>query len=164
MIKEMRIFLCLISLLIISGCSSVAKLSSLPQTTSSIDFYELSDRDLSPDHGVWHHRGSSEYLIRIQGYSNSEIVGFIIKALKEHNFRVQSTNKSEISVLGKRGLTWMEWGSVAGVYAKPVGSEYQVYVRVDVTQDITGDVVRNRAKDLSDTICGLAKGCTRAKS
>lgn len=49
--------------MLLSGCAATENIANLPSVSESIDFDEISLRELNPDSSVWNLEGKSEYAV-----------------------------------------------------------------------------------------------------
>ncbi|MFT3844745.1 MAG: hypothetical protein QM725_06820 [Lacibacter sp.] len=140
-------------LFFLAGCLGTAKLSDFSQTASGIDFDKYSKEYKDSSSPSWTFKTSNEYYFEKElVMEETEFVNVVSKSLIRTGHKIAYTNMTEKCVLGKRGLTANEWGSVTGVYYKYIASRLQVYIKTKITQDVTGGWKENRAMEVGKFI------------
>lgn len=152
-----------IGIIFAAGCISTAKIGHLPDSSDLIDFDSLSDRNMDLDSSSRNHEGISEYMVYITGMEDRTLVELLKQANQNQGFTNKRVDIGKRRILGSRGMRMNEWNSVSGIYYRKTDDNYQVYVRVDITQDVTGGRKENRAKKIAEEICQLAEDCDYRK-
>ena len=149
-LQNMRqIFLVIISILLLQGCLSVARISDFPTTSSNIDFDKYSKEKTENKEPFWTLETSNEYYIETQKLLNeNDLIDLISQALKNNGYKIFVTDKNNDYLIGKRGLGANEWNTRTGVYYRidTANNKTQIYINSRITQDITGGWKDNRAK------------------
>jgi len=157
---KIKVILVLFFLPFLAGCvATTANVTNFPKSNSIIDFDEISKRDLNPDDPIWNLKGRSEYMIKVKADDEKILFELLIKANIKQGYSINYSNLEDKVIIRKRGMRMNEWNSVSGVYFRNQENIYQVYIRVDITQDITGGWKENRAKKIADAICNLSQRC-----
>ncbi len=143
----------------VTGCVSTASVATFSKTNSTINFDEISKRDLNGDGSTWTFKGYTEYFVAIRSENEKSLMTLLTKAIENKGYSIKYSSEEGKAIIGERGLSLNEWGAVVGVYFKPRKDQYWVYVRVDVTQDITGGLNQNHAAAVISEICRLSRSC-----
>ena len=156
-----QFFLATISILLLQGCLSIAKISDFPTTSSNIDFDRYSKEQSEKKEPFWTLETSNEYYIETQKLINDDdLINLISEALKDKGYKIFVADKNNDYVIGKRGLRANEWNTKTGVYYR-INSEKnttQIYINSRITQDITGGWKDNRAKKIGVILENLING------
>jgi hypothetical protein len=83
-----------------------------------------------------------------------------VHVLEAAGFKIKRNDPSEKVIIAKRGLKLNEWNSVAGIYYKLNTNSTDIYIKAEITQDITGGWTDHRAKTIGDLVCDYFKDCT----
>lgn len=149
MIKKI-VPLLLFSTILVQSCS-VAKISSLPQSSNEIDFAKYSVELNKSKQAFWTSKTSNEYYIEKNTvYSEADILRIITYAVEINNYTIAKYSKIEKVVFAKRGMRANEWKSIAGIFYQIDENERKtkIYIQVKITQDITGGWRENRAQKI----------------
>jgi hypothetical protein len=157
LITELIIF---ITLAVLQGCVSVARLSDFPKSAEEIDFNKIASSKIEGKGP----KNDSEYYIKTSDCTDSLIMYAITKVLNDEKFTFKIIEKANRVVLSERGMRANEWYSVVGVYYNKDSTGFQIYVRYKITQDITGGWSNDRSKKIADKICSLLNKCTTGYS
>ncbi len=145
----------LILLVLLTSCVSVANISNLPQGSYYIDFDKYSNEYQEENIPFWTTAGSNEYYFEKNFTVKDDLIFDIIsEALLDEGYKIVVADNKNQFFTGKRGIRLNEWNSRIGVYYKINVPEFktQVFIRVDITQDITGGWKENRAKKVGEKI------------
>ena len=159
--KIRHIFLSFITMILLQGCLSVARISDFPTTSSTIDFDKYSKEKSEKKEPFWTLKTSNEYYFETPRLINDDdMINLISRALKEKGYKIFIADKNNKYVLGKRGLRSNEWNTRIGVYYKinKVENKTQIYINSRITQDITGGRKNNRAKKVGLILQNLING------
>lgn len=159
----MKLFgLCLLIMCFATGCATTANVTNFPASSSEIDFDEISTRNLDPDDPIWNLKGSSEYTIFLEAEKEKALFNSLVIATQNEGYSVSESNMEKNRLISNRGMRMNEWNSISGIYYRELDEKgkYQVYIRVDITQDITGGWKENRAKQIADEICNINGKCS----
>ena len=158
-LNMIRKIITILMIIAVSGCTSIASVSNFETSASQIDFNKLEQSyDRSPD-GAWSWEGKNEYIIFVKNTDSSELYSLLITFLKSSGYKIVNSSNDGTAIIGKKGIRFNDWGSVIGAYLSPSNDEYQVYVKVEVTQDITGGWTENRAKHFGIYFCDQTNLC-----
>lgn len=141
------------------GCATTANIKNFSQSAADINFDEISKRDLNPNDPLWNLKGRSEYFISISEIDDASLFNTLIKSIENNGYTIINSNTDQKVIFGKRGMRMNEWNSLSGIYFRKFDDRYQIYIRVDITQDITGGWKENRAKKIAEEICRLSGKC-----
>jgi hypothetical protein len=134
------------------GCTHIARVEDLPASASQVAFDEAA-RKGPREMGVWTQETNFEHYIEVSPAALDGLHKRLEESLVKAGYRLTRTDQTQAAIFGSRGLTMMEWGSVAAIYYRPEPARTQVYVRVHITQDITGSPKHNPAWDVGDEVC-----------
>jgi hypothetical protein len=149
-----RLYLLLtISLAVFSvGCTHVARMEDLPTAASAAPFDRAANA--SPrSAAMWTQETKFEHYIEVGALPVNDLRRKLEDAMTRSGYSVKNKDISSQAFIGTRGLSMMEWGSVAGIYYRVLADRIQVLVSVHITQDITGSPRHNPAWDVGDEIC-----------
>lgn len=152
-------FIVLLMVITASGCTSVARVSNFENNSSQIDFSELAKTHDSSSDAIWNWKGKNEYFIYVQNMDRSELSSLLKKSVESSGYTIVKSSEDGSAIIGEKGIRLNEWGSVVGVYSSLKEDEFQVYIKVEITQDITGGWMENRAKRLGMHICSQINFC-----
>ena len=132
------------------GCS-VAKLTDLPKSAAEVDFDNLSriNEQSSP---FWTSKTSSEYYLELPKTTDSLLYKAILSSFVANGYQKKYLNIANRSYLAERGRRANEWSTLTCVYYKINDENTQIYVKSQITQDITGGWRENRAKKVAERI------------
>lgn len=153
------VLVCVIVLL--SGCYSVANISDLQTSSSDIDFEYMAHKKEVNEDPFYSWRSSFESLVVIRDVTAVELAQLLSAALSANGYEIVSNSVDVGVLLAERGFTMDEYSSVAGVYYKSEEGKFVVYGKVNITQDITGDLGGNRAKEIMVSLCNIKQTCER---
>ena len=159
--KIRHILLSFITIILLQGCLSVARISDFPTTSSTIDFDKYSKEKSKKKEPFWTFKTSNEYYIETPRLINDDdMINLISRALKEKKYKIFVADKNNKYVIGKRGLRSNEWNTRTGVYYRidKVENKIQIYITSRITQDITGGCKDNRAKKVGLILENLING------
>jgi hypothetical protein len=146
------------------GCTSnKASLTHFP-SSSQLDFERMDSiqsKDEKQFRFFYNCNFENDYLIKATELSPQKIGSIVTNALKRSGFVVSNSNDS--SVISERGLTPWEWKTIAVVYFKNLGSHSYLYIRTEISQDITCGPNLNRAKPILKSLCGHGLKCMEVK-
>ncbi|WP_148300753.1 hypothetical protein [Shewanella marina] len=145
--------------LFLVGCATTASISNLPISADQVDFNTLASRDLDPNLPIWNLKGMSEYITYTSKIEEEKLYDFLKQANQKQGFKNIYENFETRSIRGSRGMRMNEWNSVSGIYYRELDDRFQIYVRVDITQDITGGWKENRAEKIIKSLCNISKIC-----
>jgi hypothetical protein len=154
-------FLATISIFLLQGCLSVARISDFPTTSSNINFDNYSKEKSEKKDPFWTLETSTEYYIETQKLINNDVlINLISQSLKDNGYVIFVSDKNNNYVIGKRGLRANEWNTRTGVYYRNDISKNktQIYINSRITQDITGGWKDNRAKKVGLVLENLING------
>ncbi len=154
-----RKFFVLIIMLLISGCTSVAKVENFESDISKINFDQIEESHDSSSGDIWTWKGKNEYFFYVSNIEATELSQQLILTLEKNGYSVVKKSNDGSAIIGKRGLRANEWNSVAGIYFTPKSGEYRVYIKVEITQDITGGWNENRARKIGMDFCKNSGEC-----
>lgn len=143
------------TILLITSCLSVAKISSFAQTSDSIDFNSVSSKRPDLNDSQWSTETSNEYYFETNKVIDEDILfDSMIESLRNTGYAVKPFNRENNCVLGVRGIRGNEWRSIVGIYFKNdnIGNKTQVYIICRITQDITGGWKENRAREIGEKL------------
>lgn len=146
---------------LLSGCYSIANISDLQTSSSDIDFEYMAHKKEVNEDPFYSWRSSFEALVVVHEVTATELVQLLSAALSANGYEVVSNNIDVGVLLAERGFTMDEYSSVAGVYFKSEEGKFVVYGKVNITQDITGDLGGNRAKKIMASLCSIKQACER---
>lgn len=135
-----------------TACTHIARLEDLPVSAKQVPF-EAAAQAAPRGNAVWTQETKFEHYIELGSVPLDALHKRLEESMVRAGYRVQRTDRAQEAVVGSRGLTLMEWGSVAGIYYRSERDRVQVYVRVHVTQDVTGSPRHNPAWDVGDEVC-----------
>lgn len=144
----------------IVGCASVAKIERFPQSSTKIEFDRLEKEKMVDDEGIWNLRTDYECFLIVNN-SISDVEKQAERALLQAGYSIRIKNASEMMIVGKRGLRANEWNSITGIYYKPKNDTTLIYVKNEITQDITGGWKDNRAKEIGKLLCNKLECLSR---
>lgn len=156
MIKNLIVLLMVITA---SGCTSVARVSNFESSSSKIDFAGLAKTHDSSSGAIWSWKCKNEYFIYVQNMAMSQLSSLLKKSVGSSGYSIVKSSEDGSAIIAEKGITLNEWGSVVGVYSSLKEGEFQIYIKVEITQDITGGWVENRAKRLGMHICSQTNLC-----
>jgi hypothetical protein len=149
-------------LLVTAGCTHIARVEDLPTSASQIPFDSVSQ--VEPHGGrFWTQQTKFEHYAEVSPAPLDVFHKQMEESLVNAGYKLVRSDKAQAAIIGKRGTTMMEWGSVAAIYYRPQSARMQVYVRVHVTQDITGSPNYNPASSVGDEVCRVVGGCKLRK-
>jgi hypothetical protein len=136
-----------LSVLLVVGCagigtSTVARLSDLPASGSSLNYSAFTRSEV----------GHYEANFSFSGVDDSRFQAAARKALEANGYAVKSDDTGLRVTTGERGLRLNTWGAVAGVYSKRSGNHLEVKVIVRITQDFTGTLPEDFTGDIEREI------------
>jgi hypothetical protein len=138
--------------LLAAGCTHVAKVEDLPASASDVPFDRASQ--MAPRGEVlWQQDTKFEHYIELSPTSHDALHKRLEESFGRAGYQVVRNDKAQGTLVGSRGMTLMEWGSVGAIYYRPQAERVQVVVRVHITQDITGSPRHNPAWDVGDEVC-----------
>ena len=149
-------------LAVLSGCTSIAKVSNFETNASQINFTQLANLHNSTAKAGWTWQGKNEYFINVKAIEKAELSEKLINALDEHGYSLVKKSEDGSAIIGDKGIRLNEWWSVIGVYFSATNDGHQVYIKVELTQDITGGWTENRAKSFAKYFCSQSKLCIDA--
>jgi hypothetical protein len=155
------LFVILICLGILTGCSGVARMSDFPRTSEILDFDKLAQANYDSKNAIWNEQTKYEYFVEVERADEDELFTSIIYALTGSGYSISYANKQDRVVIGERGLRLNEWKSITGVYFKGREELFQVFFKNAITQDITGGWRENRAKEVATVFCTSLTKCKR---
>jgi hypothetical protein len=118
-------------------------------------------------------KGENEYLVEVEGLEIEAIRNTFSVIVKDAGFTILKSPNNNSVIIAERGLFYLdpkstyshglgvgsnEWNMIAGIYIFDDLPLYTVYVRVQITQDVTGGFGVNRAKNLIEVFCEIRKG------
>jgi hypothetical protein len=151
----------LLSMFLLSGCVSVAKISDFPDTAASVDFDVVRAKN-NQDPAAWSQQANFEYVIELENTNEDDAINAISEGFKATGYKVAAIDKAKQKVTAEKGMTMLEWNSISVAYYKILSSNVQVYVVTKITQDFTGGWKDHRAKNTADAICAVSKKCKSA--
>src|SRR5690606_35178972 len=94
-LQNMRqFFLVIISILLLQGCLSIARISDFPTTSSNIDFDKYSKEKMEKKEPFWTLETSNEYYIETQKLiTDNDLIDLISKALKDNGYKIFVADK-----------------------------------------------------------------------
>ena len=143
-------------ILILNGCLSIAKLENFPKSNNSIDFNNYATINNSEKEPFWTSKTSNEYYLTTKLRDENKLEEIIKISLLTNGYRLIHVDTLQNSIIGKRGLRANEWNCIAGVYYQLVDSA-EIYIKCEITQDITGGWSENRAKKIGLVIDNMCK-------
>ena len=146
------------------GCISTASMSDLSKTASAYDFDKLSRAEYIENEKNWSNRTVFEYYLKSTGVDDYLLVQAVKGAMEAYEFKVKILNIKERAILGQRGLSANEWKSVIGVYYRTANNSSEIYIKIRVTQDVTGSWRQDRAMEIGELICRILRNCTESYS
>ena len=152
----------IILVVFISGCS-IASLNKMEHSAEEIDFDKIEKEHDSSGGIIWTWKGKNEYFIYVKNYNTVELMEDLKNSVIENGYSIVANSNESNVVLGERGLRLNEWGSVIGVYIKEGIDFHRVYIKVEITQDITGGWMSNRAKKIGGDFCRKRQSCNITK-
>jgi hypothetical protein len=143
-----------ISIVILSllNCVSVASLERFPKSTSQINFGELENIKFEDKEGIWNLKTDYECLLIVNNQL-ADVEAQTENALLKTGYKIKVKDKSEKLIIGERGMRPNEWNSITGIYYKPKNDTVIIYIKNEITQDITGGWKENRAKEIGKLLC-----------
>lgn len=143
-------YLQVLTLFVLIGCS-VAKISEFPKSVAEIDFDNLSkiNEESSP---FWTSKTSSEYYLELPKTTDSLLYKAILGSFASNGYQKNYLNLANRFFLAERGIRANEWSTLTCVYYKFNYNNTQIYVKSQITQDITGGWRENRAKKVAERI------------
>ena len=159
-----NILIIFVTILGIVGCASnTADLSHFPPSPK-VDFVKL-DTIQKPEmksHRFFYNCNFvNDYLIKTVGMSRPDLEKRINKAVQKSDYSV--VESSDSLIIAERGATPWEWHTIAVAYVKSIGEISYIYLRTEISQDITCGPNINRAKPIAMNICGQGVKCTEIK-
>lgn len=162
-------FLLILSLVIfiLPGCTSIARVSNFETQASDIDFQYLAGSHDSSAGAIWTWKGKNEFFLYLRPTDIVTLREQLMLSLDEFGYSLTSnltpadalSSEDGLALVADRGIRMNEWGSVAGVYAAVSNTGYYVYIKVEITQDITGGWASNRAKAIGEYFCRISQLC-----
>jgi hypothetical protein len=134
------------------GCTHIARVEDLPTSASQVPFDAAARMGPRGD-GVWTQDTNFEHYIEVSPAALEGLHKRLEEALVKAGYQLTRSDGTQAAIIASRGLTMMEWGSVVAIYYRPEPVRTQVYVRVHITQDITGSPKHNPAWDVGDEVC-----------
>lgn len=153
-----RMIIAAVVFIYMQGCSSFASMSDFEKSSAEINFKEKSNINFSKS-GIWTWDGTDEYFFRIGSDSEKELYKEIEHIIGHSGYKVVKSDEQNKVILARKLITLNEWYSISGTYIKKDTDSYQVYIKVKVTQDITGGATENRAEQLGRRICQITRKC-----
>jgi hypothetical protein len=124
----------------------------LPASASAVPFDSASQR--APRGEVlWMQDTQFEHYIELSPAPLDAVHKRLEESLARAGYQVVRNDKAQATIVGRRGLTLMEWSSVGAIYYRPQPERVQVVVRVHITQDITGSPRHDPAWNVGDEVC-----------
>jgi len=158
------IYLAVLTVLL-NSCLSIASFDDFPRDSDKIDFKKYSKEFEEKSEPFWTTSTSNEYYFEIDLELDDQKLELLIKqVMRNDGYRIKISDLQKKFIIGKRGMRMNEWNSIIGVYyhqkenvpGKKMSNssmikkrKIQIYVRCEITQDITGGWSENRAKDLA---------------
>ena len=142
-----------------TGCVSVARVSDFSKTAGGLNFEELAERNYDRKDAIWNEKTGFEYFLEVEKVHEDDLIGGVTRALEHLGYAILYSDKEHRTIIGQRGLQANEWSSVAGVYYRPTGEHFQIYIRNKITQDFTGGWRDNRAQKIAQAICRQLGTC-----
>ncbi len=142
------------------GCASnSARLSHFP-SSPQVDYRKMDSiqkTNEAPHRFFYNCNFENDYLIKIHTQAGNELEKRLSNALAKNGYYVKHANDS--LVVAERGLTLWEWKTIAAIYFMPVKDTTYIYIRTEISQDITCGPNINRAKQIVKKICEQEKTC-----
>ena len=157
----LKAFIVLALVLPLGGCVSVAKISDFPEAATSINFDTARAKN-SQDPKSWSQQSNFEYVVELENTSEDDAIKFISDGFKAAGYKNAATDKTKQKITAEKGMTMLEWNSIAVAYYKIISPNVHVYVVTKITQDFTGGWKDHRAKNIADAICAASKKCKGA--
>jgi hypothetical protein len=132
----------LVALLCCSGCTSVARLSDLPQSGDAIQYGQAGEK----------RSGQYEYDFTLHDVTDEQFENAVREGLTTNGFVIKRSDPGGRVIFAERGLRLNEWASVVGIYSRRSDANLQVKVLVDITQDITGTLPQSYAENIANRI------------
>jgi hypothetical protein len=135
--------------LLIISCVGTAKISDFPKSASLINFERYSTEMNGQKQPFWTFETSNEYYLESTASIDAKELDRVIQdAVGRKGYQIVSHNIPDSCLIGKRGMTANDWGSVAGVYYRFSPGKIQIYIRTKISQDATGGARNNLAKKI----------------
>lgn len=142
----------------VTGCS-IASINKMQRSSEDINFDDIEKTYNSSSDSNWTWDGKNEYFLFVEKSSDDELIKELKNAATHHGYKILFESENGRAMVGERGLRLHEWYSVLGIYIDPGESYYRLYIKIEITQDITGGPTINRAKEIGDTFCSSTKLC-----
>ncbi len=158
-----RKFIILIALTCVSflnSCMNIAKPSHFKTRSSDIDFENvISSKSIDQDR-KWNSKTNFEYYLQIRADNQYKIVLDITTSLKDNGYSNIHADTVNNFICAKKGRTLNEWNSLTGIYYRIQPTFTDIYIKTEITQDITGGWRDNRAESIGREICARIKTCS----
>jgi hypothetical protein len=151
----------LICLFAVTGCMGVARMSDFPRNAATFNFDELSKKNYDSKDAIWNERTEYEYFVNVEKTDENELFKLITFALMNSGYTISYSDIQHKVAIGERGLRLNEWQSITGIYYRATPDLFQVYFKNAITQDITGGLRENRAKEVAKLFCAIIMKCKR---
>lgn len=150
----------LVLVALLTGCASVARESDFETDSAQIDFSAMKNEAKKlQSNGFWTNQGTNYYFFEV-GTSNAKLIINNLKSLiSSKGYEVSRFDEERYVVIGKK-IDWVwDWYSIIGAYVQRSGDHASIYIKVRITQDVTGGVNINRAKALAESYCEKYSDC-----
>ncbi len=151
----------LLLVLMISGCTSIAKIDSFEKKAIAVDFDSIENSHDSSSGFIWTWKGKNEYFFYVKKMDDINLSNQLKEAAMHYGYNVEYVSDKGAVILGKRGIRLNEWNSVLGIYSSKKDEYIRVYIKVEITQDITGGWMGNRAKSIGEYFCNQNDVCVK---
>ncbi len=128
-------------------------MSDFPKSYQTLDFEDIASHDYEYDGSVWNQKTEYEYYVEASNVTEDELFIALSEALKRNGYGIIFSDKKNRAVIGERGLRMNEWRSITGIHYNIKGTEFQIFIKNAITQDITGGWRENRAKKVASVLC-----------
>jgi len=130
-----------------------ASISNFPTNSNKINFDNYSTQINKKKTPIWTFKGSNQYFIEQKKIiDEKELVAIIEKALQTRGNHIVSNNIENKCIIGEKGMSFNEYNSITGVYYRIESDKIQIYIKTQITQDITGGAGNNLSKKLGKLI------------